>query len=106
MTSTNSAYTTGPGWPRRTATHGSFWRAKSFFTWSPRGPSHAGGASPSNARSIPMRCDSWSLTSQPGHSVGSAHSVPESSWQVSASEAQVSDKASFARTPRSPQPPS
>ena len=64
-----------PGSARRTATKRSLVAANSFFTWSPRGPGHSGTGSPMIARSIPMRCESWSLTSQPGHSVGSAHSV-------------------------------
>ena len=106
VTSTNSARTAGPGAARRTATKGSLVAAKSFFTWSPRGSLHSGTGSPMIARSIPMRWESWSLTSQPGHSVGKAHSVSESSQQTSASAPQVSASAFLARRPCRSQSPS
>ena len=104
VTSTNSACTSGPLRARRTATNGSLDAANSFFTCEPSGPIQAGAASPMMVRSIPIRWDSWSLTSQPGHSVGRAHSVEESSWQASAREPQVSARASPAARPNSSHP--
>ena len=83
VTSSNSSWTVGPGNGRRTAIHRSLREAKSFFTWSPSGPSHAGSGWPMMVRSIPMRWESWSLTSHPGHSVGRLHSVADSSWVTS-----------------------
>ena len=79
VTSRNSARTVAPGNGRRTAIQASLRAPTSFFTWSPSGPSHSGAGSPMMMRSIPMRCDSWSFTSQPGHSVGRAHSVSDNS---------------------------
>ncbi len=63
--------------------------AKSFFTWWPGPPSRAPARPGWSARSR-SRCDSWSLTSQPGHSVG----APIRSTRVTASIGQGTPRLS------------
>jgi len=49
---------------------------------------------------MPIRCESWSLTVQPGHSVGKPHCGASSPQQTSTRDRQVSASAAAASSPR------